>query len=99
MPKPYRLFVPDNPLFRNLPNPFFSQGYPFTQAPPDGTWSHNELAGAVYVAKTDSVEEGVISIFTAPQYSAIYISNMPEYLGGADDGQFLYNAIIYPSSG
>jgi hypothetical protein len=99
MDDPYHEFVPDSPLFRNLPNPFQSEGYPFTQLPNDRTWSRNELAGAVYLAKTGSVEEGVISIYTTPQYSAIYSSNMPEYFGGPDDSQFLYNAIIYPSTG
>jgi hypothetical protein len=97
--EPYHLFDPANPLFRNLPNPFASEGWPQTQLPPDGTWSHNELAGAVFLAKTGSIREGVISVFSTTQYSAIYISNMPEYLGGPDDAQFLYNAIIYPSTG
>jgi hypothetical protein len=94
----FHVFATDNPLFRNLPNPF-PTGHHYTELPPDGTWSHNELSGAVYLAKTGSEREGVISIYTTPQYSAIRASNAPEYDGGPGDAQFLYNAIIYPSTG
>jgi hypothetical protein len=38
-----------------------------------------------------------ITIHQEATYSAIYISNMPEFGGGTQDKQFFYNAIVFPS--
>jgi hypothetical protein len=92
--RPYRQLV-HSLLFRNVPNPYQTEGYPFSEIPPDGRWSTNELRGAVYLAKT-GVGAAVISVFDAQSYSAIRITSMPEYFGGTQDKQFLYNAITFP---
>lgn len=94
----YRLRAPDIALFRNVPNPYTSSGYPFTQSPEDGRWDTNELAGATYAAAIRG-NRAVISLFRTPTYDGIYISSMPEYNGTAADKQFFYNAIIWPAEG
>jgi hypothetical protein len=90
---------PAKALYRGLPNPYVSSGYNYSQRPGDGTWSRNDLAGARIVAVNAS-RSAAITVYSRQQaYSAIYIANMPEYKGGAQDQQFLYNAIIYPKKG
>jgi len=34
-----------------------------------------------------------VSLYTAPTYTGVYVSNFPEYNGGTDDEQLLYNAV------
>ena len=36
---------------------------------------------------------GRVSLYTAPTYTGLYVSNFPEYNGGTDDEQLLYNAV------
>jgi hypothetical protein len=85
-------------LVRNLPNPYVSDGFPSSQLPSDGAWSMNDLAGATIVGFNHD-QSAVITVFPDNHYQAIYIASMPEYLGGTQDQQFLYNAIIYPREG
>jgi len=68
-----------------------SDGYPFTQEPATGSWK-GHLGKATAVAQSDTFA-GVISLYTAPTYTGVYISNYPEYNGGTDDEQLLYNAV------
>lgn len=68
-----------------------SNGYPYTQVPSTGSWK-GHLAKATAVAESDKYV-GVVSLFTAPTYTGVYISNFPEYNGGTDDEQLLYNAV------
>ena len=67
-----------------------SDGYPFTQAPATGSWK-GHLGKATAVAQSDTYI-GVISLYTAATYTGVYVSNFPEYNGGTDDEQLLYNA-------
>jgi hypothetical protein len=69
-----------------------------TVVPADSAWGSNELNGAVIVGRTPEALAAILQ-YDAPQYTAIYISNMPEFGGGTADQQFLYNAIIYPRTG
>jgi hypothetical protein len=86
-------------LFRDLPDPYQSDGYHSVQKPGDKVWSANELAGARIVA-TNADTSGAITVYHADAYDAIYIGCMPEYtLDGPQDRQLLYNAIIYPQKG
>ena len=85
-----------NPLFKNIVGTYDSNGYSHTQVPQDLSWDTSDLGGARYVAH-DIDNKAVITIYDASTYSAIYISNMPEYGGGSEDRQFLYNAIVYKS--
>jgi len=71
-----------------------SHGYPFTQTQGDRRWDADELGAARLVAQCDN-RLAILSVYDAPTYSAIYVSNMPEYFGGRDDKQLLYNAITY----
>jgi hypothetical protein len=68
-----------------------SDGYPFTEVPATGSWK-GHLGKAAAVAESDKYV-GVISLYTAPTYSSVYVSNFPEYNGGTDDEQLLYNAV------
>ena len=94
----YDVRWPGSPLFRGLPDPYVSSGYPFSQVPTDGTWSSNEIQFGQLGGKTED-SRAVILVRTVGDSARIYISNMPEYVGGTQDKQFFYNAIIYPSFG
>ena len=90
----YNILEPTNPLFKNIAGTYDSQGYPNTQIPVDLSWNASDLNGARYVARgTDN--KAVITIYDTPNYSAVYITSMPEFNGGTEDKQFLYNAIVY----
>jgi hypothetical protein len=90
---------PAKALYRGLPNPYVSSGYNYSQLPGDGVWSRNDLAGARVIA-VNANRSAAITVYSRQEaYNAIYIANMPEYRGGAQDQQFLYNAIIYPRKG
>jgi hypothetical protein len=82
------------PLFRHIPDPYASTGFNFSQLPGDGAWSRNELGGARTVAKTADQLAAVIQYMVGGYY-AVFIANMPEYGGGTEDKQFIYNAIIH----
>lgn len=78
-------------LFRQISgNSWQSYGYPYSQVPASGSWTGN-LKHATAVAESDSYT-GVITSYTAKKYTGVFISNFPEYYGGTDDEQLLYNA-------
>jgi hypothetical protein len=68
-----------------------SDGYPDTQVPATGVWK-GHLGKATAVAQSDSYV-GIITLYAAPTYSSVFVSNFPEYNGGTDDEQLLYNAV------
>ena len=68
-----------------------SDGYPYTQVPATGSWT-GHLAKATAVAQSDKYL-GVVTLYTAATYTGVFISNFPEYNGGTDDEQLLYNAV------
>lgn len=94
----YNLLEPGNVLFRNMSNPYVSNGYPYTQVPADNSWDASDLNGGRFIAKTADRRAAII-LYNAPSYNAIYITNMPEFGGGSRDYQFLYNAITYGGGG
>jgi hypothetical protein len=94
----YDVRWPGSPLFRDLPDPYQSAGYPFSQVPSDGAWSTNEIQFGQLAGKT-SGSQAIVLVRTVGDSARIYISNMPEFVGGTQDKQFFYNAIIYPSTG
>ena len=67
-----------------------SDGYPYTQLPATGTWK-GHLGKATVIAESDSYL-GIVSFYKAPTYTGVFVSNFPEYNGGTDDEQLLYNA-------
>ena len=71
-------------------NSWQSYGYDYSQVPASGSWSGN-LDHATSVAESDSYV-GVITLYQSRRYVGVYVSNFPEYYGGADDEQLLYNA-------
>lgn len=76
-----------------------STGYAQTEAPSDDdTWNVSDLAGARIVAQCDA-GRGIVSVYKTATYAGIFISNMPEYVGGFLDRRLLYNAIVYPRPG
>jgi len=82
------------PLFCHMSSPYASTGFNDSQRPGDGVWSSNELNGARTVAKTGDKQAAIIQFF-AGAYYAVFIATMPEYGGGTDDKQFIYNAIVH----
>ncbi|HEX9311775.1 MAG TPA: hypothetical protein VGA30_02970 [Actinomycetota bacterium] len=95
----YRLRYPGLPLFRNISNPYVSAGYNYAQTPGDGAWSINELQGGKLVGRTADAMGAIVARKAAAGYYSVFISNMPEYVGGTTDKQFFYNAIIFPATG
>ncbi len=91
----YSVKDPVWPLFRKVPNPYDSQGYPYSQVPASGTWGPGALVKAKYVALTKG-DVAAITCYITDTYQAIYVSNMPEYTPGTADLQFLYNALTQP---
>ncbi len=81
-------------LLRHIPNPYVSTGFNESQRPGDGVWSKNELSGA-RIAGISGDKLGAITAYKAASYYAAFIANMPEYGGGTQDKQFIYNAIIH----
>jgi hypothetical protein len=90
----YTFLEAGNPLFKHLAAPYASSGYNWSQVPASGTWNQAALNGARLVG-TNADQTAAVLAYDAPGYRAIYITNMPEYLGGAADAQFFYNAIRY----
>ncbi len=90
----YNILELSNPLFKNIGEVYNSQGYPNAQVPINLSWNVSDLNGARYVAQGKD-NNSVITVYDTSNYSAIYIANMPEYAGGEEDKQFLYNAIVY----
>jgi len=79
-------------LLKRIPGSWTSLGYAATQTPvPSMSWTHH-LGKAKGVAEVDSFL-GVISLYKAKTYTGVYVSNFPEYNGGTDDEQLLYNAV------
>ena len=68
-----------------------SNGYPFTEVPATGNWT-GHLGKAKAIAESDNFV-GLVSLYTAPTYTGVLVSNFPEYNGGTDDEQLLYNAV------
>jgi hypothetical protein len=71
-----------------------SHGYAYTQVEADLRWDAEELGAARPVAQCDD-RHGIVTVYDAPTYSALYFSNMPEWYGERNDKQLLYNAITY----
>lgn len=94
----YRIRTPDIALFRDVPDPYASSGYGSSQVPTDDAWGGNDLKNAVMVGRTQDARAAIF-LYNATHYSAIYITNMPEYGGGTADQQLFYNSIIYPQTG
>ena len=67
-----------------------SDGYPYTEVPATGTWK-GYLGKATVIAQSDKYL-GLVSFYKAPTYTGVFVSNFPEYNGGTDDEQLLYNA-------
>jgi hypothetical protein len=94
----YSLKLPGLALFRDIPNPYVSTGFNQTQTPVDGAWSRNEKRKAKYAGKL-AQSVGAITFFTNGTWDGVFITNMPEYGGGTQDKQFIYNAITLPPGG
>lgn len=86
----------DHPLFRDVPDPYISGGWPHAQVPlNDLKWDAGDFGTAQLLAQTDD-GRGVITWYKTESYYAIYVSEMVEYLGNPTDTQFLYNALTIP---
>jgi hypothetical protein len=68
-----------------------SDGYAYTEVPATGKWT-GHLAKATAVADSDSYV-GLVSLYPTTTYTGVFVSNFPEYNGGTDDEQLLYNAV------
>jgi hypothetical protein len=85
--------IADDPLFSGMGTRYKSNGYPRSQAPGDSAWNFADNGRARYLAMARERHAAVIE-HCAPAYRALYITHMPEYGGGREDKQLLYNAIV-----
>jgi len=82
-------------IFTNLANPYVSTAYYRAQVPADDfAWDAADLGSAEVLAITGDAR-GVITLYDAGPYRAVFVSEMVEFLGGAADTQFLYNVLTY----
>ncbi|MHC4736742.1 MAG: choice-of-anchor Q domain-containing protein, partial [Planctomycetota bacterium] len=80
-------------VFWNVPDPYVSGGWPNAQVPAnDRMWDPVDLGNAQLLARTDD-KRGVVTLYQASSYNAIFVSEMIEYQGNSVDTQFLYNAL------
>jgi len=80
-------------LFRNIPSPWQSAGYAYSQVPtPALTWGDKALNLATLEADSDGAT-GIVTVYNGGTYTAVFISNYPEFGGGTDDLQLLYNSV------
>jgi hypothetical protein len=80
-------------LFQNIPSPWQSDGYAYSQVPtPALEWGDKALNLATLEADSDG-STGIVTVYNAANYTAVYISNYPEYYGGTYDLQLLYNSV------
>jgi hypothetical protein len=85
--------VTGNCLLNNISSPWQSSGYSSSQVPAAaGKWTHNAQNLAFPIADSDS-NTGIITLYNGGAYTGIFISNYPEYFGGTNDLQLLYNAV------
>jgi len=89
------LLVPSHCLFARLTDPLPQGGWPFVEAPVDGSWDPDDLAEATMLARSAD-GHNIVTEYLGPGYRASYISYMPEYesQAHAPSVQFLYNAIV-----
>jgi len=89
------ILAPSSCLFSRIAGPLDQGGYPYIQAPLDGSWDASDLAGASFVARSPD-GRNVVSAYSSGNRYATYISYMPEYQDGSqfDAVQYLYNAIV-----
>jgi hypothetical protein len=81
-------------LFFNISNPWWMVYPAYSLAPPDGSWDRADLAGGLYAALSRPSRKDAIVNYRAPASQRVYLSVMPEYLGGGEQEQLLYNAIV-----
>jgi hypothetical protein len=84
-------------LFINIGSLYCSSGYDNSQVPSRGFWTQSDLNGAEIVGSTKD-KKGIITLFKGDNFNSLYISSMPEFKGGNDDAQFLYNMITYSTN-
>jgi hypothetical protein len=83
---------PQECLFKGITGKSWqSDGYPYTEVPATGNWT-GHLDEATAVADSDKFV-GVVSLYTTKTYTGVFVSNFPEYNGGTDDEQLLYNGV------
>ena len=94
----FDLLVEDHPLFHEVTDPYVTGGYINAQVPAeDFSWDPGDLGAARLLAQTAD-NRGVITLYEANAYHAIFVSKMVEYNGNGMDSQFLYNALTLAPS-
>ena len=88
-------------LWKNMNQPFTSEGYTSTQIPRHIGWDINECffdKNNVEVIAKSIDNKCIITHYKTPHFTSLYISTMPEYepiVGNKYDIQFLYNSFIF----
>lgn len=88
----YSYIEPGHHLFTNISEPYASAGLATSQATSSGIWTDSDLDNGRIVA-INSAENAAIIANVEGSYHSVYISTMPEHVGGTVDKQFFYNAI------
>jgi len=81
-------------LDNNLGSPWTASSYA-GNVYPSGSGGWSSVAQSTNIIFQNADKTGVVTTYSPGTYNAIYISYMPEYSGGQQDTQLLYNAITY----
>ncbi|MAG58585.1 MAG: hypothetical protein CMJ83_20035 [Planctomycetes bacterium] len=85
-----------HPVLNGLPDPFTTSGYQYVQVPSDLSWDPADYSGSLVARNANN--GGIVHYFPGPSHDAVYISFMPEYAGGLDDQQLMYNAMTWSAA-
>jgi hypothetical protein len=92
----YGLYQPDHPIFANITDPYYSDGYGRAQNLTVSSWHDAILEGAEIVAETTDSKSAIIA-YQNPLWKGIWATSMPDYYGNETDKQFIYNSLVWLS--
>lgn len=92
----YGLYQPDHPIFTNIADPYYSDGYNEAQNVTVSSWHDTILEGAEIIAETTDSKSAIIA-YQNLLWKGIWATSMPDYYGNETDKQFVYNSLVWLS--
>jgi len=94
----FDLLEPSHPLFLNISNPWYSNGYYDSQALNGSSWSEAVKSGEARILARTTDSLAYVIAFDNLIWRSVWATSMPDYHGNDEDMQFIYNSIIWLSS-